>query len=194
MGANTGQEGELYQSFGLDVVWIEPIPEIFGKLQRHVSQFRAQAAFCYLVTDEDYSDCTLHVANNEGASSSILDFRAHSEMWPDVRYTHSVSVKSITLGTLISRESIDLGRFDALILDTQGSELRILRGAADLLTNFRFIKAEVPDFESYGGCCQISELSAFMLSKNFREYSRIPFMHSSGVGTYFDVIYKRQRL
>jgi len=193
VGANTGQEAELYQSFGLDVVWVEPIPEIFEKLHRHVARFRAQAAFRYLVTDEDCKDCLLHVANNDGASSSILDFRAHSEMWPDVQYTHSIVVKSVTLGTLVSRENIDVERFDALILDTQGSELRILRGAAELLSNFRFIKAEVPDFEAYRGCGRVAELSAFMLSKGFREYCRVPFMHTPGVGTYFDVVYKRQR-
>lgn len=193
IGANTGQEAELYQSFGLEVIWIEPIPEVFERLCRHVAQFRRQTAFRYLVTGEEGKDCALHVANNDGASSSILDFRAHSEMWPEVKYTHSILVKSITLGALLSRENVDVGRFDGLVLDTQGSELGILTGAAELLSNFRFIKAEVPDFESYRDCCQISELSTFMLSKNFREYSRAPFMHRSGLGTYFDVTYKRER-
>src|SRR5215472_4628952 len=28
VGANTGQERELYEKFGLHVVWIEPIPEV----------------------------------------------------------------------------------------------------------------------------------------------------------------------
>lgn len=145
-----------------------------------------------MVTDEDDKDCSLHIANNGGASSSILDLGGHSQMWPDVKYTHTITAKCITLGSLLARERIDVRRFDALILDTQGSELKILKGAASLLPNFRFVKVEVPDFESYKGCCQISELSDFMLSNGFSEHSRVPFMQTSNLGTYFDVIYRSE--
>ena len=192
VGANTGQEAQRYESFGLDVVWIEPIPDVFEKLQQHISAFPRQSAFRYLVTDEEDKEYDLHISNNGGASSSILDFSGHSTMWPDVTYTSTITMKGITLGGVLRRERIDLGKFDALVLDTQGSELKVLGGSAHLLPNFRFIKVEVPDFESYKGCCRIDELAAFMMSKNFREYSRIPFMHASNLGTYFDVVYKRQ--
>ena len=64
-------------------------------------------------------------------------------------------------------------------------------GATKLLPNFKFIKVEVPDFDSYKGCCQIGRLSEFMLSQGFREHIRLPFMHVPEVGTYFDVVYKR---
>ena len=191
VGANTGQEARLYESFGLNVVWIEPIPEVFENLRAHIGEFSRQAAFRYLVTDEDGKEYKLRVSNNGGQSSSILDFSGHSKMWPDVQYTHSISVESVTLGTLLRRERIDLRKFDALVLDTQGAELKILRGAASLLSSFRFIKVEAPDFESYKGCCTIDELSEFMLSRRFREYSRVAFMQTLGVGTYFDVTYKR---
>ena len=67
----------------------------------------------------------------------------------------------------------------------------VLHGAEALLPNFKFVKVEVPDFESYKGCCQIVELSAFMLSKGFRERSRHPITYAPGIGTYFDVIYER---
>jgi FkbM family methyltransferase len=191
VGASTGQEAELYKSFGLEVLWVEPIPEVFAELSRYVAQFPGQKAVNYLVTDEDNREHCLHISNNGGESSSILDFSKHSEMWPDVKYTRSITLKGITLGTLLKQERIDLSRFDALILDTQGSEMKILRGAAEVLPNFKFVKIEVPDFESYKECCQVAELSAFMASQGFREDVRVPFMHASNVGTYFDVVYKR---
>lgn len=191
VGANTGQEGQLYESLGLAVIWIEPIPEVFEELKRHIAGFRNQAAFQHLVTDEDDKECSLHISNNGGESSSILDFSGHSQMWPDVKYTHAITMKSITLASLLAREHIDIRGFDGLILDTQGSELRILKGGGNLLTNFRFVKVEVPDFESYRGCCQIGELSAFMASNRFREHSRVPFMHTPNLGTYYDVTYQR---
>jgi hypothetical protein len=107
-----------------------------------------------------------------------------------VKYTHTITTKGTTLG--LGREHVDVRRFDALILDTQGSELRILRGAANLLPNIRFVKVEGPEFESYRGCCQIGELSAFMVSNGFSEHSRVPVMHPSNLGTYFDVIYRSE--
>src|SRR5690348_9396538 len=106
VGANTGQEAQLYESFGLDIVWIEPIPQVFEILQQHISQFPRQTALRYLVTDEDDKDYDLHISNNGGASSSILDFSEHSKMWPNVTYTHAITVKSIKLKTLVQRERI----------------------------------------------------------------------------------------
>jgi hypothetical protein len=81
--------------------------------------------------------------------------------------------------------------FQALVLDTQGSELLVLKGATSVLPRFRFVKAEVPDFESYAGCCLNSELAGFMDEHGFRERRRDGFNSIPGVGTYFDVLYER---
>ena len=193
IGANAGQERELYAAFGLDVVWIEPIPEIFEILKSNISQYPKQRAFNYLVADEDGREHTLHIADNDGASSSILEFSKHSDMYPYIAYKGSMSLESMTLSSILSTENVDVGKFDALVLDTQGSELKILTGAVPLLPKFSFVRVEVPDFESYKGCCQIGELSAFMLSNGFRERSRHQILHKPGIGTYFDVVYERSR-
>ena len=112
-------------------------------------------------------------------------------MWPRITYTSTVTLRGITLTRICEVEHLDTRQFDALVLDTQGPEYKILTGATKLLANFKFIKVEVPDFDSYKGCCQIGQLSEFMLSQGFREHIRVPFMHVPEVGTYFDVIYKR---
>ena len=191
VGANTGQERDLYSAFGLQVIWIEPIPDIFRKLRVNITNFPKQCAFNYLVTEEDGSENVLHIADNEGASSSILELSKHTEMWPEISYTGSITLKGITLGKLLAAERVDIHQFDALVLDTQGSELGILAAARNLLPNFDFIKVEAPDFESYKGCSQVDDLSAFLLSCGFSKRNRVPFMHKPGLGTYFDVIYSR---
>jgi FkbM family methyltransferase len=193
IGANEGQERDFYAAFGLDVLWIEPIPEVFAELRRNLSKFPKQRALNYLVTDEDGKKYELHIADNSGASSSILDLAEHTKMYPHIAYKDTITLSSATLISILDAERIDIRQFDAMVLDTQGSELKILRGAASLLSNFKFIKVEVPDFESYSGCCQIGELSAFMSSSGFRERSRHVILHTPGVGTYFEVIYQRIR-
>lgn len=191
VGANTGQERDLYAAFGLNVVWIEPIPEVYRVLQTNIAGLPKQRALNYLVMDEDGKEFTLYISDNEGASSSVLDFSKHVTMWPDIHFIASLVLKAAKLATILQTEGVEIEKFNALVLDTQGTELRILTGSSDLLRHFKFIKVEVSDFESYQGCCQINELSSFLHSYGFRESQRIPFRHMDNVGTYFDVIYER---
>jgi FkbM family methyltransferase len=191
VGANEGQERDFYAAFGLDVIWIEPIPEVFAALKSNIARFPKQRAFNYLVADEDEKECAFHIADNSGASSSILEMARVTEMYPHIAYERTIRLKSSTLESIVSRECIDVRHFDALVLDTQGSELRILKGAATLLPAFKFVKVEAPDFESYRGCCKIDEVSAFMSLHGFRERGRHTITQTRGIGTYFDVLYER---
>ena len=50
VGANTGQEIPLYARYGLSVVWIEPIPEVFEILKSNLKNVPKQFAIKGLVT------------------------------------------------------------------------------------------------------------------------------------------------
>lgn len=191
VGANVGQERGLYDRFGLRVLWIEPIPEIFETLKGNLSDFPNQRAIQCLVTDRDNEEYQFHVASNRGASSSILDFKAHTEIWPEVTFTNTITLRSTTLASLLERERIPLSDYQALVMDTQGSELLVLQGSVPLLHGFKFIKTEVPDFESYAGCCQLTEISNFMGEHGFKEYARHQLASRPRGGNYYDVIYQR---
>jgi FkbM family methyltransferase len=193
IGANAGQERDLYDAFGLHVIWIEPIPEVFEALKINISGFPKQRAYKYLVTGEDGKAYKLHIADNSGASSSILDLSKHTEMYPEIAFKDVITISGTSLGSILAAERTNIRHFAAIVLDTQGSELEILKGATSILPHFRFVKVEVPDFEAYKNCCQIGDLSAFMSSNNFRERSRHLIKHAPGVGSYFDVIYERVR-
>jgi FkbM family methyltransferase len=191
VGANSGQEREVYRQHGLKVVWIEPIPSVFQKLEHNLIHYPDQIALQALVTDKEDKEYTFHVASNEGASSSILEFGQHSDIWPEVRYERSLQLKSTTLTTLLREHSIMPNSKDALVLDTQGSELLVLKGSLPILQEFRFIKTEVADFAVYAGCCQLNELSSFLQAHGFREQARETFAtHPSG-GRCYDVLFAR---
>lgn len=114
------------------------------------------------------------------------------DIWPDVNYKETILLKSTTLASLFDRERIDPSNYQALIMDTQGSELLVLQGSIPLLHNFEYIKTEVPDFESYADCCQLSDINAFMNQHGYIEFSRNKFASWPQGGSYFDIIYKRQ--
>jgi len=192
IGANDGAERERYRSLGLNVLWIEPIPATFEALCANIAGFPKQRACRYLLAAEDGKEYTFHVANNGGRSSSILDLAMHREIWPDVEFTDELKIPSITLARLAEIEQLDLREYGALVLDTQGSELLVLQGAAPILDRFRFVKTEVADFEAYAGCCQLPELTEFMRQHGFVLSAKAPFAYTHDkVGTCFDVLYRR---
>ncbi|MBN8852368.1 MAG: hypothetical protein BGO55_01310 [Sphingobacteriales bacterium 50-39] len=192
VGANIGQEIKLYDKHGLSVIWIEPIPDVFETLQTNLKGYSRQKAIKALVTDVDNTEYQFHLASNNGASSSILDMNLHQEIWPDVTYEKTIGLYSKTLPTLLKEHNIDIKNYDMLVMDTQGSELLILQGAAPILQNFDYIKSEVPDFESYKDCCQVKDLQAFLEQYGFEEHTRHSFAKRQGGGTYYDILYKKK--
>ena len=128
IGASRGQEARVYKAFHRSVVWIEPIPEVFEKLLENIKHYRRQVAFRYLVTG-DNKEYKFYITDNKGESSSILKFKDHNKLWPDIKQVKTIKLKGITLPNLIRKEKINLKNYDSLVLDTQGSELLILKGA-----------------------------------------------------------------
>lgn len=192
VGANGGGEREAYRALGLEVVWVEPIPEVFDRLQRNIRGFERQRAVQALVTDVDGREYDFHVSTNQGASSSIFELARHREIWPKVDFSSTIRLKSTTLPVLLAREGIDPRRYQALVLDTQGSELLILRGATPILRGFDYVKTEVADFESYAGGCLLDEMQRFMRDQGFREFGRNRFASRADVGNYYDIVYRRR--
>lgn len=192
VGANEGQERDDYARHGLQVVWIEPIPAVFSKLQANISGYGQQHAYQYLVTDKDGETYQFHVANNRGESSSILDLGQHAELWPHVHYQESIALSSITLDSLVERQHIDVKKYDVLILDTQGSELLVLKGAERLLSGIRYIRTEAADFELYKDCAQVDEIDAFLRMHGFLEHRRrVQASHHCG-GKCYNILYRRE--
>ena len=167
VGANTGQERFKYDFFDLDVVWVEPLPSVFGVLTRNTRRFPKQRAFQQLLSDIHGREYDFHVASNMGAASSLLAPAAHMEMFPRVSFAGVIKITGTTLDRLVDSEKLDLSKYQALVLDTQGSELLVLEGAAQTLGAIRYIKTEGCDFESYAGGCTIDQITSFLAGHGF---------------------------
>jgi FkbM family methyltransferase len=175
------------------VIWIEPIPEVFEQLQSNISGFSKQRAYQCLLTDVEGQEYTFHVANNSQVSSvyDLSGLSKYKTFLPDIYCSRDLHLRSTTLRALVAKEQIDLSRFQTLVLDTQGSELMVLRGAADLLSSFRFIKTEAADFDVYEGCCTADGLTDFVRLHGFVEQRRDSFASVPGAGTCWDILYRR---
>ncbi|MCE9550649.1 MAG: FkbM family methyltransferase [Betaproteobacteria bacterium] len=191
IGANEGQERHQYAKYQLPVIWIEPIDEVCTKLEANLREVHNQRALRYLLTDLDDKEYEFHISNNAGLSSSILDLAGHKEIWPEVRYATTRTLRSTTLSTLFKRELIDTNSYDTLVMDTQGSELLVLKGAGNLLYQFKYVKTEAADFEAYTDCCTVNDLKEYLKQFGFVESMRRRFAGQLGVGDYYDVVFER---
>ncbi len=191
VGANEGQERKKYEKYSLSVIWVEPIPEIYDQLSKNISNYPNQKAFKCLLSNTDNQNVEFKIANNNGASSSMFNLGLHSEVWPEVSYTKKISLKSLTLTSLVKQKKIDLKKYQALLIDTQGSELLVLRGSVEILENFKYVITEAADFESYVNGCKIDDLSKFLKNHGFKEIFKTKFADHPKVGSYYDVVYQK---
>jgi hypothetical protein len=120
-----------------------------------------------------------------------MDLALHRDVWPFVHFTNDIEIQSHKLDTIIDSEHVDLKDYDGLVLDTQGSELLVLKGATRTLNNVQMVKVEVADFEAYAGCPQPEEIAAFLAVYGLREWMRFPFAEHKSGGHYYDIIYLR---
>lgn len=192
VGANEGQERFYYQKCGLNVIWVEPIPTVYAQLKNNIKNIQGQIAYQCLLTDADDKDFEFQIIGDNGESSSIFELADHQDVWPDVRRTGSMHLKSLTLSTLVKNEKIDLSNYQGLVLDTQGAELLVLRGAENILHNFSYIKLEAADFNLYQNGCLLDEIVAYLKKFNFQEKKRSDFAQHSSGGRCYDVIFYRE--
>lgn len=167
IGAHYGEEKDIYNQFDLNVLWVEADPECYTILNQQLINYTKQKCFNELITDKDDEEYFFYVASNEGASSSILDLNLHKNIWPEINYIKQISLKSKTFSTFVKNYSIDIKNYQGLIIDTQGSELLVLKSFGDLLSNINFIQVEAANFESYKNCATDVSIIQYLRSFNF---------------------------
>ena len=190
VGANAGQERELYAEYDLDVLWVEPIPEVFSMLVDNLCLFPRQRAVNALLSDGDDQLLALNIASNQGISSSVLALGQHQQIFPEIHYIDSIPLSTVTLSTLLDRECIDPQFYQALLLDVQGFELQVLKGSVPILHNFDYIQLEVADFESYQGCSKLVDVESFLSLHGYEELDRV--VCPLPVGNYYEMTYGKR--
>lgn len=188
VGANAGQEAPYYARLGVPVVWIEPLPDVFEALEARIADYPRQQAVRALVSDTDGAEVDFHVA---GESSSMFAFADHKKLWPGVDASGVLRLTTSRLDTLMDRLALDPCEFDSLVVDTQGAELLVLKGAGARLFGFTRIVAEAADFEAYRGATNVEELTEFLAAAGFRLRHKASMAGLKGVGTYYNLYFER---
>lgn len=171
IGASWGQESEAYFNNGVkNVLFIEAIPEVFGRLQKHVARFPFESVICInaCITDVDGEEKDFKISSNDGESSSIYDFGFHSQMHPDVTWVDEITLTSNRMDTLIRSKNVDIAKYDFLNVDLQGADLLAIKSLGNHLNQFKTAYIEVNNTDIYKSCAQVGEVDAYMSKYGFR--------------------------
>ena len=190
VGANEGQEREIYNRYKLMVFWIEPIPDVYQRLVKNISAYGKQVAIQALVTDRPDQTVKFNISTFNGVSSSIFDLALHKDIWPENVYIDALEMQTETLDRLLERGLIRLP-IDAIILDIQGAELLALKGGEALLRQTQYVKAEAADFEAYKGCAKVDEIAQFLKERSFDLIGATKCGQHPSAGAYYDLVFKR---
>lgn len=174
VGANVGEEFGVYNELGIHKqIWIEANPELIRKLEDNVMRednvMGASNKYVFNICAGEINQTTvLHVANNAGQSSSVLELGTHKEVHPDVHYTHDVEVLMRRLDTMFDQMPTVIEGVDLLVMDIQGAELMALRGLGNYVRQFKAIYTEVNNREVYKKGALIEDMDLFMTVHGFR--------------------------
>jgi FkbM family methyltransferase len=175
VGGNLAQELDkmltLYSNTLKSITYIECIPSVYEALQRRLAEAQTKThvklqAVCALVTDVDGKEYDFHISSNEGQSSSIFPPNFQEWAWDCVQFTGIIKLISTTIDTLVKQNQLE-GGYDTLVLDTQGSELQVLKGMVSTLRSIHQIQTEFSKREFYSGGVLIRDLVKFLEDKGF---------------------------
>jgi FkbM family methyltransferase len=143
IGSNVGDiTRELIQDKNNFVISVEPIPSLANNLKNLESNHSNLKVVNCAISDED-GEQTFYI-NEPHCTSSLKKFNDEvKNKWPNrLDYKEKIIVKTIKLSTLIEELSLQNEIISFLKIDTQGSDLDVIKSSEKYLSNIKEIKCE----------------------------------------------------
>lgn len=173
VGAHRGQEAAVYDRIRKPVLWVEAIPEIADSLEESVGALYRQFVVCACLSSRDGSEVQFHIASNDGQSSSLYPFKGGRSgpgaLWPD-QDLHMSSTRTLvtrTVDSILTEANLGLANLDHWIVDVQGAELDVLRGATRSMARCRSMLVETSSLNIYDGGAHFDEVCGFLKGQGF---------------------------
>lgn len=168
VGANDGQEVETYLAAGArELVLFEPLAEPFARLQARCAGLGQAATFHLFRTalGEAPGEAVMHVAGGAAAASSLL--RPVMSRRDRQRLGFADQTETVPVQRLDAIDALGAG-IDLLVVDVQGFELPVLRGAGALLDRIPLVICELNRETTYEGSATVAEVDALLAAHGFR--------------------------
>ena len=198
VGCHWAEEHEDFLKCGIKkFVYIEPCKEAFqimigkigGKWEGGFGEMRKDSVIalnCACGAEE--METTINVShNNQGQSNSLLQPKLHLQQHPEIVFTDVEIVKVMPLDRLaFNKEEHNL-----LIMDVQGYEGEVIKGATETLKHIDCIYTEINRDFTYENNMLIDEMDSFL---SFYDFVRVETQWASPNLSWGDAVYLRQTL
>ncbi len=149
----------------------EPIPELYNTVVENIKNHNNISSYQIALADKEgeadfYVSSSESAPNSPSASSSLLAPERHLVEFPNIIFKKKINVQTTTLDRWAENNKID--HIDFIWLDTQGSELSILKNAPKILKTVKAILTEVEFIEAYKNQPLFSDVKAWMQAHGFR--------------------------
>lgn len=159
VGAHQAQERFLYGGYGLRVLWVEGDNQHIEHTMDLLTSFPNQNLVQLMLSDESTLNTPFYIANNNGASSSLLDLDL-DHGFDNLMMVDTKFVETKRADHFFSKEEI--WAHNHLVLDVQGAELKVLKGFGSLLAEFKTLYIEVSTYPIYKKGATFEEISQYL--------------------------------
>jgi FkbM family methyltransferase len=170
VGSHWAEEYEDFKKQGvLFFVFIEPCVEAFNVIKDkvsliHLDKTNSTFVSCFNRAMSDYEGTAFMniETKNNGQSNSLLNPKKHLISYPDILFNREQ--EEVRVATLDSLDFDIFGReqTNMLVMDTQGTELSVLKGATETLKYIDYIYTEINTDEVYENCCRVEEIDNYL--------------------------------
>lgn len=200
VGAHLGEEAKRYRHMAARrVVWFEAEPGIHARLVDNLERLKARGAGPLarltgapatehitrqaLLGDEDGRATSFHLTDNDGASNSVFQLAPEAAVsFPALAATgETLTLSMRRLDTELEALGVAPAMVDVLVLDVQGAELLVLKGATETLKAARYLEVEVSTHPVYAGGVLLPELEAWLSGRGFRRRTTPRRSHANAI-------------
>jgi FkbM family methyltransferase len=171
---------DAYRVMVQKLIGVEPIKPINNVPYTGVNNL----FFANVACGSEEGEMPMYVSHqNQGQSNSLLKPELHLSQHPEVVFDDAEVVKVVTLDSL----PIEKEKYDMLVMDVQGYEGEVLKGATETLKHINIVYTEVNNGETYIGNTLIGEMDELL-----SDFTRVEIYWPSPNWTWGDAIYIRK--
>jgi FkbM family methyltransferase len=186
IGSHYFQEKEVFQKVGIErFVLIEPQAQAFSVTKQNANDLHDCILYNCAISDTEGTMTLFCDTSNEGQSSSLLKAERHIEIYPSIVFDREEQVEVKKLDNL----DFEKTKYDLLVIDVQGNELRVLQSGLVTLQNINVVYLEVNFEKMYSDCCLVTDLDEFFSLHGFTRTDT-----GADAGGWSDAMYVRNEL
>lgn len=180
VGGHWAQEHDIYLSMGCKkVTYIEPATDAYNKLKERFKD-HPEVTIVNAACGAKIGEAWLNIErSNQGQSNSLLEMGTHLKQHPGINFVDKEKVTVIPLDVMETRE------YDFLVIDVQGFEGEVLKGATETIKRMKWVYTEVNREDVYKGCALVTEIDELL--SDFERIETAPW-----IGGWSDAFYKRK--